>query len=128
MEETRLRAVIREEVALAVKTLADQMYDSDPESTGVSFEQAASYFDSFAYRGACEAADEQRAAEAENPFEETVHGAAVDASVKAFVNGEVVNVLREMRDAFHLSGASDDYRIAERLTYVADNYARAADE
>lgn len=71
MDETRLRAVIREEIALAVQTLADQMYDSDPESTGVSFEQAASYFTTYAYQGACEAADAERATAAENPFEES---------------------------------------------------------
>lgn len=67
MDETRMRAVIREEIALAVKTLAEQMWSSDPEDTGASFEQAASSFGIYAYRGACEAADAEREA-ATNPF------------------------------------------------------------
>jgi hypothetical protein len=76
MDETKLRAVIREEITLAVQTLADQMYDSDPESTGVSFGQAARYFADYAYRGACEAADAERA---ENPFEEKTPDAVTEA-------------------------------------------------
>jgi hypothetical protein len=70
MDETRLRAVIREEIALAMKTLEDQTYSSDPDDD-VSLERALSYFNTYAYRGACEAADEQRAQNAANPFEET---------------------------------------------------------
>lgn len=65
MDETRLRAVIREEIALAMKTLEDQTYSSDPEDD-VSLERALSYFNSYAYEGACRAADEEREA---NPFE-----------------------------------------------------------
>lgn len=66
MDETRLRAVAREEIALAMKKLADLAYSNDPEED-ISLEQALSWFNSHAYKGACEAADAEREA---NPFEE----------------------------------------------------------
>lgn len=117
MDETRIREVIREEITLAVQTLADQMYDSDPESTGVGFEQAASYFTSFAYRGACEQADAERAAEAENPFAENATGSA-DAACSKLIRDEVLTVLKEMRNSFFGSGMRGDYLIAERLDRI----------
>jgi hypothetical protein len=70
MDDARLRAVIREEIALAMKTLENEAYSSDPDDD-VSFDRALSSFNVYAYAGACEAADEQRAQDAENPFEET---------------------------------------------------------
>jgi hypothetical protein len=71
MDDARLRAVIREEIALAVKTLADEMYSSDPGDTiDISFGRAVASFGIYAYRGACEAADKQRAGAAKNPFAE----------------------------------------------------------
>lgn len=70
MDETRVRAIIREEIALAFKTLAEAAWTSDPEDD-ISLERALSSFNSYAYRGAYEAADEEREQNAENPFEET---------------------------------------------------------
>jgi hypothetical protein len=127
MDGTRLRAIVREEIHLAVKTLADQMDSSDRDSEGYSFEQAASWFDSFAYAGACEAADEARTRET-NPFEETAPGEAVEEATKTFVHNEVQNVLRELRDAFYMSGLSEDYRIAERLDGLITAREQNADE
>ncbi|MGY5634161.1 hypothetical protein ACW7N6_38110 [Streptomyces sp. UC1A3] len=66
MDEARMRAVAREEIALAMKTLEGEMYSSDPEDD-VTAERALSSFNTYAYRGACEKADEERA---ENPFED----------------------------------------------------------
>lgn len=125
MDETRLRAMMREEIALAVKTLAEQTYCSDPDSDDYSFDRAASSFDRYAYRGACEAADAERA---ENPFTEAATDAAVDPSVKAFVHAEVQNVLREMRDQFYLSGRQDDLNIGNRLDHLVSQRERYADE
>lgn len=127
MDETRLRAVIREEIRLAVKTLAEQTYCSDPGSDDYTFEQAASHFGSWAYAGACEAADEQREANAANPFEEA-ETLARNPAVRAVVRAEVLNVLREMRTAFYASGSADDYRIAERLDSLVTAREQVADE
>ena len=110
MDEARTRAIIREEIALAVQTLGE-VAERDEDS---SFDRTASDFRLYAHRGACEAADEQRARQAENPFEDRP-AVWPDATVKDLVHAELQNVLREMRDAFYLSGSSDDYRVAERL-------------
>lgn len=66
MDEARMRAIAREEIALAMKTLESEMYSSDPEDD-VTAERALSSFNTYAYRGACEKADEERV---ENPFED----------------------------------------------------------
>lgn len=117
MDETGLRTVVREEITLAVSTLAKEMYSSDPDSDGYSFEQAASSFDIYAYRGACEAADEQRARDAADPFAEP-EGEVFTVEVKALVQAEVLAVLKEMQSTFYGSGLASDYSIAERLENI----------
>jgi hypothetical protein len=112
MDDTQLRAIIREEIALATKTLEDQAYSSDPDDD-VDLERALSSFNTYAYRGACEAADEQRARDTD-PFEAT-HDPGPDPTVTAAIRAEMLGVLKDMRSAFYMSGSSDDYRIAERL-------------
>lgn len=116
MDETRIRAVIREEIALAVKTLAEQTYCSDPDSGDYSLDQAASHFSSWAYAGACKEADEQRARDADDPFAEKTEPA--DPAVQTLVRAEVLAVLKEMRDMFNLSGYEPDGRIADRLDHI----------
>jgi hypothetical protein len=110
MDETRVRAIIREEIALAMKTLgevAERREDSDLDAVTYDFR-------AYAYRGACDEADEQRAEDAENPFEEKpVTGP--DSAVTAAIRAEVLGVLKELRHTFYMSGLDDDYRIAERL-------------
>jgi hypothetical protein len=124
MDETRLRAVIREEIALAVKTLAEQMWSSDPEDTGASFEQAASSFGIYAYRGACEAADADRAEDARNPFEEP-EPEAVDDTTKAYVRGEIGNAFRALSVA--ASDLDMPYETSELDSRSLNNIERAAD-
>ena len=118
MDETRLRKIVREEILLAMKTLEDQTYRSDPEDE-MTVDRALSYFTSYAYEGACEQADEQRALAAEraNPFDEPEPSPA-DAAVQAVVRTEVLSLLTEMRDTFRMSGMSGDYLIAERLDWL----------
>lgn len=106
MDETRLRAVIREEIALAMKTLEEQAYSSDPEDD-VSLERALSYFNSYAYEGACRAADEQREA---NPFEEEKPDATTEA-------------LREVLASLRDRGADADH-IARVEKLVRDRTGR----
>lgn len=136
MNETRMRAIMREEIALAVKTLAEQTYCSDPGSDNYSFSEAASAFGIYAYRGACEAADAEREQEAANPFtdagttdpfkeDETL---AANPAVKTYVQSEVLTVLRDLRSAFYMSGLDADYRIAERLDGVISERERAAEQ
>jgi hypothetical protein len=117
MDDARLRAVIREEIALAVKTLGEQAYSSDPGSEGYSLDQAASSFGAYAYRGACDDADEQRAQDAANPFAEP-EGEAVTVEVKALVRAEMLDTLRELSTTFSMSGLDDDLRISDRLDHV----------
>lgn len=125
MDETRLRAVIREEIRLAVWTLGG-LAESRPDS---DFDGLASEFHWFShYQDACESADEKRARDAENPFEGQAPSEAVDPAVKALVRAEVLDVLKEMRSAFYSSGYRDDYQIAERLNGVITARERAADE
>lgn len=114
MDDARLRAVIREEIALAVKTLggvAERREDYDLDAVAYDF-------NTYAYAGACETADEQRTRDAENPFEETTSDAGPDPAVTALVKAEVLGVLKDMRSAFYMSGYRDDYQIAERLDGV----------
>lgn len=56
MDKDEIRTLIREEIALAMKTLEDEALNS---------------FNSYAYKGACEATDAKRAGAAKNPFEES---------------------------------------------------------
>ncbi len=137
MNETRLRAIIREEIALAMKTLSEvagsaaSSYGDDrtgERDGSFAIESAAGGFFESAYEADCAVADEQRAEHAADPFEETKPGEAVDAATKAFVHAEVQNVLREMRDTFRMSGRQDDLQIADRLDYVITARERIADE
>lgn len=134
MDETRVRAIIREEIALAMKTLGEiaDLRNSRDDSPGTDalyeISGAAFDFQQYAYAYACETADAERAEDAANPFEETKPGEAVDAAVKAFVHDEVQNVLREIRDTFHMSGLAEDYRIGERLDYVISARERTVNE
>lgn len=109
MDETRLRAVMREEIALAMKTLEDQAYSSDPEDD-ISLERALSYFNSYAYEGACEKADEERAANEANPFEEEKPDATTEA-------------LREVLASLRDRGADADH-IARVEKLVRDREGR----
>lgn len=121
MDETRLRAVVREEIALAMKTLGEvadrnnNRDDSDDTDALYAIETVTNYFGQYAYEGACEKADEKRARDAANPFEEPEPDDAVDPAVKALVHAEVLGVLKNLRSAFYMSGLDEDYRIAERL-------------
>lgn len=136
MDDTRLRAVIREEIALAVKTLGEvalsnarAMVDdrTGEQDGGFAINSAATFFES-AYEADCAVADEQRAQDAENPFEETASDTAVDPAVQTLVKAEVLDALRELRSTFYMSGHRDDYRIAERLDGIITARERAADE
>lgn len=126
MDDTRLRAVIREEVALAMKTLGEvagsvaSSYGDDQagERDGAyAIESAAGVYFESAYEADCTVADEQRAADAENPFTEAATGSA-DEAVQKLVRDEVLNVLKEMQSAFYGSGIASDYSIAERLNSI----------
>jgi hypothetical protein len=135
MDETRVRAVIREEIALAIKTLGEVAGNAVPslyaenrtgEADGaVALQSAAGVYFESAYEANCEVADEQRAEAAQNPFAEP-DGDAVTVEVKALVNAGILDALREMRSTFYMSGLDDDYRIAERLDYVIALRGRSA--
>lgn len=132
MDETRARAIVREEIALAVKVVGEiadlrNSRDSDDPGTDALYEISgtASDFQQYAYAGSCEEADQQRAADAENPFEEPK---PTDPAVQAVVHAEVQNVLMEMRDALYGSGVASDYSVAERLDYLIKARGRAAGE
>lgn len=133
MDETRIRAVIREEIALAVKTLGQiadlrNSRDDSPGSDALyEIDGVASNFQEYSYAGACEEADEQRAQDAANPFAEP-EGEAVAVEVKALVRAEVLDVLKEMRSAFYMSGTGVDYSVAERLDGVITEREIAAGE
>lgn len=131
MDETRVRAIIREEIVLAVKTLGEvadrnnNRDDSDDTDALYVIETVTNYFGQYAYAGACEKADEQRAVDAVNPFAEPE---PADSAVQAVVRAEVLAVLKEMRSAFYMSGVESDYSIAERLDGVIAEREIAAGE
>lgn len=125
-DETRLRAVIREEIALAMGTLgrvagsnAGAMSEdrAGERDGGYAIESAAGVYFTSAYEADCAVADEQRAADAENPFEEAATDAANEVT-KKLVRDEVLAVLKEMQSAFYGSGLASDYSIAERMGSV----------
>ena len=132
MEETRLRAVIREEIALAMKTLSEvadrgnSRDDSTDTDALIAIEKVTDDFTSYAYEADCAVADEQRAEAAKNPFKETEP--AVDPAVQAVVRAEVLGVLRDLRTAFYMSGLDDDTRIADRLDGVITAREASTDE
>jgi hypothetical protein len=68
MDETRLRAIIREEIALAVKTLheAAGWTEADDDAL-IAVRRTVETFEHI-YPRTCETADAERAANAENPF------------------------------------------------------------
>lgn len=124
MDETRVRAIIREEIALAVKTLGEiadrrNSRDCDDPGTDALYEISGttSDFQQYAYAGACEEVDEKRAADAKNPFTEAALGPA-DEATKKLIRDEVLAVLKEMSTMFHLSGYEADSRIGDRLDYI----------
>lgn len=123
MDETRLRAIIREEITLAMKTLgqvagsaAGSMSDdcAGERDGSYALESAAGVFFESAYEADTAVADEQRAEDAANPFNEAETPVA-DPVVTAAIRAEVLNVLKDLRSAFYMSGLDEDYRIAERL-------------
>lgn len=136
MDETRVREIIREEISLAMKTLARVAGSNAAAMSenrageadgGYAIESAAGTFFESAYEADYEVADEQRALAAEraNPFDEPE---PADPAVQAVVRAEVQNVLREMRDAFYGSGIASDYSIAERLEGIIAARERGAGE
>lgn len=89
MDETKLRAIIREEIALAMKTLGDVASNAAPslqaegregESGGsLAIASAAGVYFTSAYEANCAVADDQRAQDAENPFAEKAPDATTEA-------------------------------------------------
>lgn len=83
MDDARLRAVIREEIALAVKTLEDAAnWTEADEDALTAIRRTVETFQRH-YSGACEEADEQRQ---ENPF---VEAEPVNPKVQALIKDGV---------------------------------------
>jgi hypothetical protein len=100
MDETRVRALIREEIALAFRALSVAANDLDmPYETSELDSRALTNIEQAADRAAhefkelCETADEQRVEDAKNPFEEKT----TDAD-------EITQRLRGIRDSLVASG------------------------
>lgn len=104
MDETRIRAIIREEIALAFGALsASAQYLDMPYETSELDSRALSNIGQTAdqavreYEARCETADEQRAEDAANPFAERTNA------------DEVTESLRVIRDSLRESGANADH-------------------